>query len=386
VLLLARWCKQDISADFPLPVRGAYMTKKQPLSYQTSGVDSGQKDQAMQLLGNWVERSFELRPAEVQLPLGYFANVIDVGSGIGIALSTDGVGTKLLIAQMLAKYDTVGIDCVAMNVNDVLCVGAEPLALLDYVAVQVPHPDLLESLAKGLYAGAELARVTIPGGEIAQIKEMIQGKRDGYAFDLVATCVGRVPLDKVLIGADIVEGDAIIGLASSGIHSNGMTLARRVFFEHIGWSADRFVQELGRSIGEELLEPTRIYVREIREMMDAGLRIKALAHITSTGFLNLSRAAAPVGYVLDKLPEPLPIFRLIQAHGDISDEDMYFAYNMGIGFCVILAPEDVEAAHAIALRHQLQSYTIGHTVNDPEKKVFIPALKLVGFDDKFCRQ
>jgi phosphoribosylformylglycinamidine cyclo-ligase len=361
------------------------MDKKQPLSYQTAGVDSKQKDQAMQRLSDWVERSFALRPAEVRLPLGYFANVIDIGNGMGIALSTDGVGTKILVAQMLAKYDTVGIDCVAMNANDVLCVGAEPLALLDYVAVQVPHPDLLESLARGLYAGAEIARITIPGGEIAQIQEMIQGKRDGYAFDLVAACIGKVPLDKVLTGADIEEGDAVVGLASSGIHSNGLTLARRVFFERLGWNPDQHVEELGRTIGEELLEPTRIYVREVREMLDAGLRIKALAHITSTGFLNLNRAAAPAGYVLDKLPDPPPIFRLLQKHGAISDEDMYFTYNMGIGFCVILAPEDADASHAIALKHQSRSYTIGYAVHDPEKKVHIPSLKLVGFEDKFSR-
>jgi phosphoribosylformylglycinamidine cyclo-ligase len=369
-----------------LPVRGNRMNKKQPLSYQAAGVDSGQKDQAMQLLGNWVERSFALRPAEVRLPLGYFANVIDVGNGMGIALSTDGVGTKILVAEMLDRYDTVGIDCVAMNVNDVLCVGAEPLALLDYIAVQVPQPDLLENLAKGLYYGAELARITIPGGEIAQIREMIQGKRDGYAFDLVATCVGKVPLDNILIGTNIVEGDAVIGLASSGIHSNGMTLARRVFFERLGWAPDHYVQELGRTIGDELLEPTRIYVREVREMLDAGLRIKALAHITSTGFLNLSRAAAPAGYVLDQLPEPPPIFRLLQREGAIADEDMYFTYNMGIGFCIVLAPEDAGAAHAIARKHKAQSYTIGYTVQDPAKKVFIPSAKLVGHDDKFSRQ
>jgi phosphoribosylformylglycinamidine cyclo-ligase len=362
------------------------MDQKQPLSYQTAGVDSGQKDQAMQLLGNWVTRSFALRPEEVQLPLGYFANVIDVGNGMGIALSTDGVGTKILVAQMLGRYDSVGIDCVAMNVNDVLCVGAEPLAILDYVAVEVPHPDLLESLAKGLYRGAELARVTIPGGEIAQIREMIRGKRDGYAFDLVATCVGRVALEQVLTGADIVAGDRIIGLASSGIHSNGLTLARRVFFERLGWAPDRYVEELGRTIGDELLEPTRIYVREVREMMEAGLRVKALAHITSTGFLNLSRASAPVGYVLDALPEPPPIFQLIRRHGAVTDEDMYFTYNMGIGFCVILAPEDADAAHAIARKHRSVSSTIGYAVNDPEKKVRIPSAKLVGYDDRFSRE
>ncbi len=362
------------------------MEKKQPLSYQTAGVDSDQKDQAMERLGNWVERSFTLRLGEVKLPLGYFANVIDGGNGMGIAVSTDGVGTKILVAEMLHKYDTVGIDCVAMNVNDVLCVGAEPLALLDYIAVQVPNPDLLESLAKGLYAGAELARVTIPGGEIAQIKEMIQGKREGYAFDLVATCVGRVPLDRILTGKDIADGDTIIGLASSGIHSNGMTLARRVFFERAGWAPDRYVQELGRTIGEELLEPTRIYVREVRDMIDSGLRVKALAHITSTGFLNLSRATAPMGYLLDQLPEPHPIFKLIQQIGAVSDEDMYFTYNMGIGFCVIVAPEDADAALAIARKHKAKSSVIGRTFNDPERKVLIPSSKLVGCDDKFSRQ
>lgn len=362
------------------------MNKKLSLSYQTAGVDSGQKDQAMQRLGNWVERSFSLRPGEVQLPLGYFANVIDVGNGLGIAVSTDGVGTKILVAEMLEKYDTVGIDCVAMNVNDVLCVGAEPLALLDYIAVQVPHPDLLESLAKGLYRGAELAHITIPGGEIAQIKEMIQGLREGYAFDLVATCIGKVPLDKMLLGEHIAEGDVIIGLSSSGVHSNGLTLARRIFFERLGWTIDRHVPELGRTIGEELLEPTRIYVQEVMEMLNTGLRIKALAHITSTGFLNLNRAAAPMGYILDKLPEPLPIFQLLQREGGVSVEDMYFTYNMGIGFCIVLSPEDVDAAHAIALKHNVPSFTIGHTVKDPEKKVHLPSVKLVGYDDKFSRQ
>jgi phosphoribosylformylglycinamidine cyclo-ligase len=361
------------------------MSDDRKLSYQSSGVDSGQKDQAMQLLGRWVEKSFELRPAEVKLPLGYFANVIDVGNGLGIALSTDGVGTKILVAEMLEKYDTIGIDCVAMNVNDVLCVGAEPLALLDYIAVQVPHPDLLESLAKGLYRGAEMARVTIPGGEIAQIKEMIQGKREGYAFDLVATCVGKVPLDRVLTGAAVLDGDVVVGLASSGIHSNGMTLARRVFFEHMGWTPDHYVEELGRSIGEELLQPTCIYVREVLEMINSGLRIKALAHITSTGFLNLSRAAAPMGYVLDKLPKPPAIFGLIQRHGGITDEEMYFTYNMGIGFCIVLSPQDADSAHAIARKHNVRSYTIGRTFSDPEKKVLIPSAGLVGFDDKFSR-
>ncbi len=176
------------------------MARETSLTYRTAGVDSEQQDRAMPLLRSWVERSFTLRPTQgaVKLPLGYFANVIDIGHGLGLALSTDGVGTKILVAQMLNKYDTIGIDCVAMNVNDVLCVGAEPLALLDYIAVESPHPDLLGALAEGLYRGAEQAGVTIPGGEIAQVKEMIHGLREGYAFDLVGSCVGLVPLDRLL--------------------------------------------------------------------------------------------------------------------------------------------------------------------------------------------
>jgi phosphoribosylformylglycinamidine cyclo-ligase len=158
-----------------------------------------------------------------------------------------------------------------------------------------------------------------------------------------------------------------------------------VFFETLGWKVIISFRE-GRTIGEELLEPTRIYVREVREMLDAGLRIKAMAHITSTGFLNLNRAAAPMGYVLDNLPEPLPIFQLLQREGGVSIEDMYFTYNMGIGFCIVLAPEDVDAAHAIARKHGAQPFTIGHTVCDPEKKVSLPSVGLVGYDDKFSRQ
>src|SRR5881396_2067151 len=154
-----------------------------PSTYKDAGVDTEGQDLAMHYLRQRVELTFELRPNEVRLPIGYFANVIDLGGGVGLAVSTDGVGTKILIAQMLHKYDTIGIDCVAMNVNDVLCVGAEPLALLDYIGVESPRPDLLEQIAHGLYRGAELAHVTIPGGEIAQVAEMIHGVRKGWAFD-----------------------------------------------------------------------------------------------------------------------------------------------------------------------------------------------------------
>ncbi len=355
------------------------------LTYQAVGVDSEREGPVLSLLGRWVEQTFRLRPSHgaVKLPLGYFANVIDIGNGAGLALSTDGVGTKILIAQMLHKYDTIGIDCIAMNVNDVLCVGAEPLSVLDYIAVEALHPDLIEPIARGLHRGAELANVAIPGGELAQVREMIHGVRPGYGFDLVASCVGQVPLDRVLTGQDIREGDVIAGLRSSGIHSNGLTLARRIFFDRLGWAPDRHVKELGRSIGEELLEPTRIYVKEVLAMLRAGLRIKALAHITGGGFLNLSRASAAAGYVLDQLPEPQPIFRLIQRHGNVEDAEMFATYNMGIGFCVVIAPEDFGAAQQIARDHGVECRRIGFAVTDPGKKISIPAHGLTGEAGKF---
>ncbi len=356
-----------------------------PLTYKSAGVDSEKQEEAMPLLTHWVERTFALRPGHgrVVLPLGYFANIIDIGNGVGLALSADGVGTKIMIAEMLGKYDTIGIDCVAMNVNDVLCVGAEPLAMLDYLAVEEPRRELLEPIAKGLYRGAEMAGVTIPGGEIAQVTEIIHGVRKGWAFDLVGSCVGQVPLDHILTGKDTAEGDVIVGLRSSGIHSNGLTLARRIFFTKLGWAPDRHCAELGRTIGEELLEPTRIYVKEVRAMLRAGVRVKALAHITSTGFLNLSRADSPAGYVLDHLPEPQPVFQLIQKYGQVSDEEMFFTYNMGIGFCVVVPPDDAPRVQTIAAEHGVESHVIGRAVKDEMKRVWLPQFRLIGCDDAF---
>ena len=284
---------------------------------------------------------------------------------------------------MMNKYDTVGIDYVAINVNDVLAVGATPVALLDYIAVEVPHDDLMAQLVRGLYKGAELANVTIPGGEIAQVREMIRGVREGYAFDLVATAIGTIDVSRILTGRDTKDGDVIVGLRSTGVHSNGLTLARRVFFTDHHWSVDKYLSELGRTTGEELLEPTGIYVKEVVAMLEANLKIKALGHITSTGFLNQSRAASDVSYVIDSLPEPHSIFSLIQHYGGISDEEMFFTYNMGIGFCVIVAPEHADSVRRIAQDHGVESHFIGHIAGDGKKEVRVPQYALLGSDGKF---
>jgi phosphoribosylformylglycinamidine cyclo-ligase len=355
-------------------------------TYQQAGVDSDQASTALKGLLHWVMQTHALRQGigAVRLPIGYYANVIDIGHGTGLAISTDGVGSKLLVAQLMDKYDTVGIDCVAMNANDILCVGARPLSMVDYLAVQAPHARLLEELGQGLYEGAKQANITIAGGELAQISEMIKGVRDGYAFDLAATCVGTVPLDRIIVGQDIQTGDVLIGLASTGIHSNGLTLARRVLLDQESLRVDQPVPELGRLLGEELLVPTRIYVREISAMLDAQLSIKALLHITGDGLLNLRRIQAEMGFIIEWLPEPPPIFRLIQARGRVSDAEMYQVFNMGVGFCIVTPPAAAAQVHAIAQQHGVTAYQLGRAVADTERRIWLSPKHLVSAGNGFA--
>lgn len=354
-------------------------------SYRGAGVNTMKEEAALAGLLKWVGKTLEFGSRRSALDFGYFASVLDLGNGLGLALSTDGVGTKLLVAQMLDKYDTIGIDCVAMNVNDVLCVGAEPLCMLDYVAVQEADPHLLEQIGKGLHEGARRANISIPGGEIAQVRELIKGIREGRGFDLAGACVGLVPMDRILVGQNIQPGDAVIGLKSSGIHSNGLTLAREVFFKKAKYSPDRYIADLGRTIGEELLEPTRIYVREVLDLLRAGLDIKALVHITSDGFLNLARVQAEVGYTIDWLPEPQPIFRLLQQIGGVSDEEMFCVYNMGTGFCLVVASRDADRAIHTLKHLGLEAYRLGHAVPDAGRKVHLVPRRLVGEGSGFRR-
>lgn len=361
---------------------------REVIGYSAAGVDTEKEDIALIGLHRWLDKTLHFRDGKLGAPvkdIGLFANILDIGNGLGLAISTDGVGTKILVARMMTKYDTVGIDCIAMNVNDVLCVGAEPTALVDYLAVEEANPELIEQIAKGLYKGAEIANISIPGGEIAQVPDMLADGLPGVAFDLAGTAVGHVQLDKIITGNEIGKHDFIVGLRSSGIHSNGLTLARNVLFKKRGLDVDTFLSELGRTIGEELLEPTTIYVRPVMEMINSEAHIKALIHITSDGFLNLTRAEAQVGYIIDYFPESQPIFSVIQSYGNISDEEMFRVYNMGIGFCVIVPEEDVDGVSKIAKKHGIQSYAIGHTIDDPEKNVIIKPKGLVGKGSKFYK-
>jgi phosphoribosylformylglycinamidine cyclo-ligase len=356
---------------------------ERPTGYAAAGVNTARAEGGLQRLISRIRGTFPPpgSPGAVQLDVGYFANVVDVG-GMGIAITTDGVGSKVLIAQMLNRYDTVGIDCVAMNVNDLLCVGATPVSLVDYLAVQDASPEMLDAIAAGLCEGARQAGVSIPGGEIAQLRDIITGVRDGAGFDLAAAAIGTVPLDRILVGQDIVEGDAIVGIASSGIHSNGLTLARSVLLEQGGLSLDEQADSLGNSLGEELLRPTSIYVPEALEMM-RDLAVRAFMHITGDGFLNLARVVSETGFVVDALPEPSAIFRLIQRIGSVSDAEMYSVFNMSVGFCAVVAAPDADRVISIAAAHGRQAWVIGHTVHDADRRVWLPTLGLVSSGKTF---
>jgi phosphoribosylformylglycinamidine cyclo-ligase len=264
-----------------------------------------------------------------------------------------------------------------MNANDIICVGARPLSMVDYIAVQHADEALLSQLAQGLYRGAELARINIPGGEVAQVKEMLTGVRPGHAFDLVGTCIGTVPIDKMIVGQDVRPGDVIIGIASSGLHSNGYTLARQVLLDKLKLTVDSQLPEFGRSVGEEMLEPTAIYVDEAMEMIDAGLALKSLTHITSDGLLNLSRAKAEVGYKITALPPTPAVFSMIADGGPVAPEEMWRVFNMGIGFCVVVDPKDADRALVMAGKNR-PAMVIGEAVADPDKRVYLEPVGLSG--------
>jgi phosphoribosylformylglycinamidine cyclo-ligase len=305
-------------------------------AYARAGVDQGAADSAVAGLVRALA-AIELGRPSRQVPLpGHYASVIRLDERSGIALSTDGVGTKLLLAEQLGRFDTIGIDCVAMNVNDVICVGAEPLAMLDYIAIDRADPAVCAEVGAGLARGAELAGIEIPGGELAQLGEMVRG------VDVSGACFGTVALDAIIDGSAVQPGDPVIGLPSSGLHSNGYTLARAAL---AGLALDEDPEgRLGRPLGDVLLEPTEIYVKPVLELLRSAVEVHGLAHITSGGLGNLLRLAAGVGYEIDApLPVP-PIFALIQERCGASDDEMHDVFNMGCGFCVVVSPGNENAA------------------------------------------
>jgi phosphoribosylformylglycinamidine cyclo-ligase len=316
-------------------------------AYARAGVSQSTADEAVAAL---VGALAAAAPAQSRQALasGHYANVVRLDDSTGIAVTTDGVGTKLLVAEQLGRWDTVGIDCVAMNVNDVICVGAAPLAMVDYLAVDRADPAIAEQIGVGLAAGAERAGVEIVGGELAQLGELIRG------LDLAGACFGVVALDSIITGSAVEPGDAVIGLPSSGLHSNGYTLARSAL-EGVPMDDD----SLGRPLGDVLLEPTTIYVKPVLELIASEAEVRGLAHITSGGLGNLLRLEAEVGYEIDDPLAPPPVFELIQERSGTSLEEMNDVFNMGCGFCCVVAAADEGAALALLRAHYPDAKRIG---------------------------
>jgi len=312
------------------------------MTYSDSGVDIRKEEQAI----NAILSGIKSHRMGIGRPLGgHYAGMIEFGE-YALVLCTDGVGSKVKIASELKKWDTVGIDCIAMNVNDAICVGAEPLAFVDYLAIDDPQPEITREIGKGLEKGAELSNISIIGGETASLPDIING------FDLAGTCLGYVKKSDIVTGESILPGDIIIGLGSSGIHSNGYSLVRKVIEQKDISYNDVFPKGLygGKTIGEILLTPTQIYVKEIVNLLKK-VKVNGLAHITGSGLLNLPRLNKKVEFVIEDPIEIPPIFTYIQKQGNIDEKEMYQTFNMGMGFCVVLSEKYLDEAIGILKKY-----------------------------------
>lgn len=345
-------------------------------TYAKSGVDLDEVSKAKREILALLAATFKTRRGKIGSPVeleGHYAGLIDLGDNRLLALHTDGVGTKVLVAQMMKRYDTVGIDAVAMCANDLICVGAEPIALVDYLAVEKPDEEMSREIAKGLAEGAQISEVAIVGGETAVMAGVIRGESPGKGFDLAAMAVGIVDRERLITGSKMREGDLILGLSSSGIHSSGLTLARQVLFEIGRLTVNDPLPGSKRTVGEELLEPTRIYTKPILDVISHA-EVSALAHITGGAFTKLKRFErfSDVGFALDKMPEPPEIFKAIQEIGRISDREMYKTFNMGIGFCVICPPESKHKALDALGDYSSEPQVIGRVTERKGVKIRTP--------------
>jgi len=329
---------------------------KEESTYAKSGVDISKIKKAHKSIAELSKETFSSRDGKfgkVLTEIGHYAGLIDIGDK-ALALHVDGVGTKVLIAQMLNKYNTVGIDCVAMCVNDIICMGAEPVALVDYLAIEEPNDEMINEITKGLVEGAKQADTAIVGGETAVMKDVIVGK-EKKGFDLAAMCIGVVDKDKIITGDKMRVNDVVVGLESSGIHSNGLTLARKV---------------LSSEYHEELLKPTLIYVKPILEIIK-NCEVHGLANITGGAFSKLMRIGekAGVGFLLDDMPELPEIFKLIQKEGNVSDREMYRTFNCGVGFCVVVPENETEKVVNICEKYGIKAGRIGSVVEEKDVKI-----------------
>jgi phosphoribosylformylglycinamidine cyclo-ligase len=345
------------------------------IDYKAAGVDLDTYEETIAQIRPLLKRTYPLTPPRVVEWANGFAGLFRLDANIGLlsrtyrdpvlVASTDGVGTKLKLAFATGRHATVGIDLVAMSVNDCLCAGAEPLIFLDYVAMSRDDPALTRQVVQGISDGCIEAECALLGGETAILPEFYHAGE----YDLAGFCVGVVERKHILSGQEIRAGDRVIGLASSGLHSNGYSLARKIALEHAGLQPDSFVAELGRTVGDEFLVPTRIYVRALKTVY-RHYRVKrivhGIAHITGGGLIDNPPRILPEGLSLrlrrGSWPVP-PVFSWLQKAGNVGDEEMFRVFNMGIGMILVVAEYHAEAiARYLTTEAKVPSWVIGEVI------------------------
>ncbi len=356
---------------------------RREITYAAAGVDRELRAEAKKAL-RFLRRTYSFsRYGEiVQLPFG---NVFPFRRDCYLDLVIEGVGTKVLVAQLADKYDTIGVDGVAMAVNDVIRSGATPLAVADNIHAQVSDPVLVSELMKGIAKGAVEAECVVPSGEIGDVAELIKGLAEGKGFDMVFAAIGEVSKDKIITGRDIKPGDIIIGLRSSGIHSNGVTLARKVLFKQWGGKYEPFdvPEPLERELVYEVLEPTKIYVKPFLRVAER-VRVKAAVHITGDAYMKFNRLtlfSKGIGFEFNNF-KPQPIFNLIQKTalelgGAISDEEMFKTFNMGWGFALIVDKTDKDEALDILERAKVHAEEIGRITRNRGIRILYKGKRIV---------
>lgn len=333
-------------------------------SYKAAGVDVTAGYRAVELMKSHVART---TTPGVLSGLGGFGGLFCpdlTGMKEPVLVSgTDGVGTKLRLAFLMDRHDTIGIDCVAMCVNDVICGGAQPLFFLDYLAVGKNQPEKIEKIVAGVAEGCVQSGCALVGGETAEMP----GFYPEDEYDLAGFCVGMVDRSKIIDGSQMQAGDVILGLASSGVHSNGFSLVRKVFRLETG-NVERHVEELGRTLGEELLTPTKIYVKSVLNLQK-NCNVKAVSHITGGGFYENIPRMMKEGMTakIEKAALPsLPIFHLLQSVGNIPEHDMFNTFNMGVGMCIVVSREEADKATALLREAGETVYVIGQVEQGTE--------------------
>ncbi|RMG75087.1 MAG: phosphoribosylformylglycinamidine cyclo-ligase [Nitrospirae bacterium] len=333
---------------------------EEKLTYRDAGVDIDEGERFVKLISPLVKETFR---KGVLTDIGHFGSLFSLDlkkyPEPVLVSGTDGVGTKLKVAFMLDKHDTVGIDLVAMCVNDIITLGAEPLFFLDYFATGKLTSEQATDVIKGIVKGCKEAQCALIGGETAEMP----GFYSPGEYDLSGFAVGVVNRDEIVDGSSIAEGDAVLGLSSSGLHSNGYSLVRKLFFEILRYSPEDYIEEFGCSLGEELLKPTRIYVSAFMALKRKGVNIKGMAHITGGGLPGNLPRIIPDGLgaeIVESSWTVPPVFKLIKEKGKVSDKEMRRTFNMGIGFVFVVPDNEAEGALETLRGAGYESFLIGH--------------------------